>query len=603
MQKTVFHIFITGCLLYTTPLLKAQEVDDIAIPEIDEIEDSDILGELDGIMEELDESDTVSTDGLETNAKESNADVKIQIEDTQLNEGSNASEETTETLLENNDIEINELDELELDDTVPLTDDAEKDKIEITKDIEEQYKRLKAHLLNFINPPTEAQTDSMLNNDMLGDEIVLDDEIMLDDEVSVGAEVEGLVEEETELTIKEQGETGEEGAVDDILSDSLGGTFETQETDSMSEHAAKSEEVETVDSELPDASLPDAPLEVTKEQAKKKITETESSSQVVESPEIKESKEQEDTTTAYVVPSADDDVEEETDEKAVTKKKGKLSEEEKAYMMSLESQKSDLATNRRLAAGTQNTLDHVTGDLIANRRGAGEKKEIAIRRGIVSDEGKKLNGEIKSTAGIDLTVKDSSMQIETIEIHLEKAYRALISGQIEAATNIYKIVLDQEYDNKEAMFGLATAYHKNGQHDQAKQIYSEILEAYPNHTDALNNFLVLAAKEAPEDALIELMKIEKIRPDFSPVPAQIAMIYLKLDKPEKAERFLKRAIRLSPDNVSYIYNLAIVSDNLGKNNQAKNLYKRVLQAVKNGAIVPGSINTINDRIKYLEKSS
>ena len=78
------------------------------------------------------------------------------------------------------------------------------------------------------------------------------------------------------------------------------------------------------------------------------------------------------------------------------------------------------------------------------------------------------------------------------------------------------------------------------------------------------------------------------------------MINLKLGNPEKAARNLRRAILLSPENVSYKYNLAITYDKLGKIEQALQLYHQIIEAVRGGAVIPGSTDKMMERITYLE---
>ena len=146
-----------------------------------------------------------------------------------------------------------------------------------------------------------------------------------------------------------------------------------------------------------------------------------------------------------------------------------------------------------------------------------------------------------------------------------------------------------------------TAYHKNNQFEQARALYTSLLKKDPGNKEALNNFLVLIAKEAPKDALIELEKMERLNSDFSPIAAQIAMIHLKLGNLDEAARYLRRSILLSPTNISYQYNLAIIYDRLGKKEQAVQLYHQVIDAVRGGAIIPGSsIDKLMERMNYLE---
>src|SRR5207237_715870 len=97
------------------------------------------------------------------------------------------------------------------------------------------------------------------------------------------------------------------------------------------------------------------------------------------------------------------------------------------------------------------------------------------------------------------------------------------------------------------------------QPDQSIQtVKREAMGIKPNNRDGWNNFLVLLADEAPQDAVPQLEKLEAGNPDFSPIPAQLAVIYQKMGDQDKASEQMMRAIRLSPENLTYRYNLAIM---------------------------------------------
>jgi tetratricopeptide (TPR) repeat protein len=202
---------------------------------------------------------------------------------------------------------------------------------------------------------------------------------------------------------------------------------------------------------------------------------------------------------------------------------------------------------------------------------------------------------------VSVTSSDKKDTFLSTDIQLEMAYRALLTGQLEAAIDIYKSVMDKYPDNQTALFGLASAYQKNQQNDEAKRLYQELLAVAPNHKEALNNFLVLITREAPEDALLQLQKMERVSPYFSPIPAQIGMVYYRMGEYEQAERYLRKAISMTPDNLSYLYNLAIVSDHLNNHEQSISLYERLLNESKKGKTIPGSIEHIKERLDYLIK--
>lgn len=229
-------------------------------------------------------------------------------------------------------------------------------------------------------------------------------------------------------------------------------------------------------------------------------------------------------------------------------------------------------------------------DSFTGKNNANEKN---VTKGMVTG---KLFGK---NMAVSSTVKEADS--ETL---LDQAYNALLNGQQEAATTLYKQVLARDKNNNAALFGLATIYQRNKNDAQARAIYTSLLSRDPSNQDALNNFLMLVAEESPEGALVELKKLEALNPDFSPLSAQIGMIYARLGKPQKAIRSLNKALAMSPENQSYRYNLAVIYDQLGAKEQAISLYKELLTASFNGVVLPGSTEDIRERIIFLsgEKS-
>ena len=182
---------------------------------------------------------------------------------------------------------------------------------------------------------------------------------------------------------------------------------------------------------------------------------------------------------------------------------------------------------------------------------------------------------------------------------LGKAYDALVAGDDLTAVSIYRDVVAQEPRNQEALFGLATTYHRAGSYDLAKPVYEQLLKVNPGHREGLNNFLSLVADYAPEDALDELEHIAARNPHFSPVHAQIGMLYSKLGHQDKARNKLLYAIRLAPHNLVYKYNLAVILDRRGDIGDAVALYRNIVKAHASGAEAPANINAIQNRLNFL----
>lgn len=186
---------------------------------------------------------------------------------------------------------------------------------------------------------------------------------------------------------------------------------------------------------------------------------------------------------------------------------------------------------------------------------------------------------------------------------LQTAYDAFQSGQYESAIFFYKKVLAEDEKNKDALFGLAATYQRSGQLEQARDYYVKLINLDQNNWSALNNFLVLASDEAPNDALRQLKDLESSNPQFAPIPAQIGMIYIQQNNMQEAARSLSKAVSIDPSNISYRYVLAVVMDRLGKNDVAVKLYNQVLEAGRKGSALPESVDKIQDRIMALSAIS
>ena len=200
---------------------------------------------------------------------------------------------------------------------------------------------------------------------------------------------------------------------------------------------------------------------------------------------------------------------------------------------------------------------------------------------------------------------DSTMDIrvspQSIDLNyeLEKAYNALLSGDTDGAIRIYEEVLSIDPNEKTALFGLATTYHRIGLLDQARPVYGHLLKIDPYNVEALNNFFALVGAEAPHAAIEQLELLAMDNPDFAPIQAQIALLYQKLKNYPKAIQYMIRASTITPDNLAYKYNLAILYDQKGDVQRATTLYRYLLKIYKDGQELPASPKAIQERLTFL----
>ena len=234
------------------------------------------------------------------------------------------------------------------------------------------------------------------------------------------------------------------------------------------------------------------------------------------------------------------------------------------------------------------------------------KKEIARKVDITHDTS---NPDGLGTGEISVS-KHEAMGLKMIAkrpkldpaYELERAYNALLAGKSDDAIQIYEDILTGDPKNKEALFGLASTYHRAGQIDMARALYGKLLEIDPKNRDGLNNFLVLLADEAPQEALSQMEALEQQNPAFSPIPAQMAIIYQKLGDKEKAVDKMYRALAIAPENVTYRYNLAIMLDKNHNYEEAGKLYAQILDSHAKGEQIPGDATKIQQRLTFIRSN-
>ncbi len=201
--------------------------------------------------------------------------------------------------------------------------------------------------------------------------------------------------------------------------------------------------------------------------------------------------------------------------------------------------------------------------------------------------------------GISISVRRPKPNVNHM---LEEAYDDLIAGDQESAIAVYKDVLKDEPNNKLALFGLATTYHRAGQLKMARPLYGKLLAIDPQNAEGLNNFLVLLSDESPIEGLEEMKKLERTHPDFSPLPAQMAVVYEKLGQYDEAVLNMRHAIELSPESIKYRYDMAVILDKMGDCENAATYYQQLITADERGEKIPARAQEIQERLTFIRSN-
>lgn len=197
-------------------------------------------------------------------------------------------------------------------------------------------------------------------------------------------------------------------------------------------------------------------------------------------------------------------------------------------------------------------------------------------------------------AGIAVTAN----QTETRET-IATAYRSLLRGDYHTALNTYESILELDPQNLQALLGRATALHKLRRLEDAESAYERVLGMDPGNQQALTNVLAIIAEGSPREALARLRDLERSAPTFSPVAAQLGLVYGRIGMTEAAIASMSRAVALEPTNLLYRYNLAILLDHSGQAQDAAAAYQHVLEGLMAGGDIGVSADQLRARLRYL----
>lgn len=254
---------------------------------------------------------------------------------------------------------------------------------------------------------------------------------------------------------------------------------------------------------------------------------------------------------------------------------------------------------QRILPSNNEVIDAVAGTLRVPPANAYENR-IDIQYNFAPNKPLNLNGgNTAIPLNLAIEIDQTAQHTESPNELMHKGYKAALVGQYEAALFLYKKAQVYDVENPSLLFAIGTLYHKLQQLDQASIYYKKVLVLQPTHRKALNNFIAVIGEQSPQGALQELQRLEKANANYSPVIAQLGVIYAQLGQFQLAENYFHRAIVLSPRELLYKYNLATMYDHYGKKTAALKLYKEILDYGATTHQLPQSYNEIKQRMFVL----
>lgn len=257
------------------------------------------------------------------------------------------------------------------------------------------------------------------------------------------------------------------------------------------------------------------------------------------------------------------------------------------------------SAHNALSAESRNMLGNIPDNLTPVEMAP--KKEVTVSRidpdvANILQASSDTNVASDSSAQMGVQVKRPNYDVD---YELEKAYQSVVAGDIPEAVETYKEALSVAPRDQVALFGLASTYHRIGSMDNARALYARLLEINPDHVEGLNNFLALVAEESPEEAMPELQVLANKHPGFSPIQAQLGLLYQQMGEFKKAREHMLRAVRITPENMTYRYNLAIILDQQGAYAEAANVYRYLIGVAERGVQIPAAAEDLQARLTYI----
>jgi tetratricopeptide (TPR) repeat protein len=144
--------------------------------------------------------------------------------------------------------------------------------------------------------------------------------------------------------------------------------------------------------------------------------------------------------------------------------------------------------------------------------------------------------------------------------------------------------LDKNPGERDALLGLAYIAQRQGDREEARAHYQQVLRQDPANASASAGMLTLAAEGDLQMTGSRAREMAERNPDSAVVLSTLGGILAKEGRISEAQQAYFRALTLEPDNALHAYNLAVALDRLHKYAPAQGYYLRALAlAEKSGA--------------------
>lgn len=165
-----------------------------------------------------------------------------------------------------------------------------------------------------------------------------------------------------------------------------------------------------------------------------------------------------------------------------------------------------------------------------------------------------------------------------LQLGLQAAMAKHQQGQIQAAADHYRVLLQCAPEMADALHYLGVAEHQLGHSLAAQQLIRRALELQPAYADAHNNLGNVCKELGQLDAAEASYRAALLlRPDFVMAHSNLGVVLAKLKRFEDARASYQRAIELKPDFADAWHNLGNMLNKCGRLDEALTAFRRAIE--------------------------
>lgn len=189
---------------------------------------------------------------------------------------------------------------------------------------------------------------------------------------------------------------------------------------------------------------------------------------------------------------------------------------------------------------------------------------------------------------------------DAVEPAVLAAYNAFQRGDYATSQQQYRLALQQDTRNIDALLGMAAVAQKQNRFADANGWYQKVLEIAPRNTIALT---AITSLQVNQDAVASESRLKSLiaqQPSAAHLYAALGHLYATKQQWSDAQDAYFNASRLSPNMAEYAFNVAVSLEHLNKSQLALVQYERTLSLINSTDAISPNRQIVEARIQALQ---